>query len=454
MSLGFVIWLNSENSIQYDRFNWATLTYANQMKPLLRVFYIVLFILPYGSNADVAKHIWTEENPEYEAKVHLYFFWSKRCPHCMEALPEVWQMEEDFPWLVLHSYEVSEHKENVNLYVGMASLFGQEARSVPGFFFCGNFVNGYDTALTTGKALRRDLQACYQLARTNPEINHVYKIPDEQQDVIELPVFGELWISEYSLPLLTLLIASMDAFNPCAFFVLLFLLSMMVHAQSRTRMLLIGGVFVFFSGAIYFLFMSAWLNVFLFIGELRLVTLGAGLLAVIIALINIKDFFFFKQGVSLSISDSARPKLFDRMRHLLAIDRLSTVLLATIVLAIAANSYELLCTAGFPMVYTRIVTLRELPEIQYYLYLLMYNLIYVVPLLAIVILFTAKLGSRKLSEKEGRVLKLMSGMMMLLLGGLLAISPQSLNNVFVAASILLLALAISWIFVKFFDPAK
>ena len=71
-----------------------------------------------------------------------------------------------------------------------------------------------------------------------------------------------------SLPLFTVIIGALDSFNPCAFFVLLFLLSMLIHARSRKKMFLIGGIFVFFSGFIYFLFMAAWLNVFLVIGRL------------------------------------------------------------------------------------------------------------------------------------------------------------------------------------------
>jgi hypothetical protein len=240
----------------------------------------------------------------------------------------------------------------------------------------------------------------------------------------------------------------MDAFNPCAFFVLLFLLSMMVHSRSRGRMALIGGIFVFFSGAIYFLFMTAWLNLFIFLGELRMITLIAGFVAVLIALINIKDFFWFKKGFSLSISDKEKPKLIDRIRQLLRLDSLVTVVFATIILAVVANSYELLCTAGFPMVYTRILTLRSLSIENYYLYLLLYNLIYILPLLLIVVLFTVKLGSRKLSEQEGMVLKLLSGVMMLMLGLLLVVAPQLLNNVLAAAALLLLAIAITWAIVK------
>ena len=100
------------------------------------------------------------------------------------------------------------------------------------------------------------------------------------------------------------------------------------------------------------------------------------------------------------------------------------------------------------MIYTRVLTLKALSVESYYFYLLMYNLIYILPLLLIVIVFTIKLGSRKLSEREGMVLKLLSGVMMLMLGLILVVSPQWLNNVMVAAVLLLLAISITWGIVK------
>lgn len=267
--------------------------------------------------------------------------------------------------------------------------------------------------------------------------------PAGEDAVIDLPLFGNVDTTSTSLPLLTVMIAGMDSFNPCAFFVLLSLLGLMVHARSRGRMLFVGGVFVFFSGFIYFLFMAAWLNLFLVMGQVALITRVAGGLSLVIALINIKDFFLFKKGVSLTIPDSAKPKLFDRMRRLIHASSLLSLLLGTTVLAIAANSYELLCTAGFPMVYTRILTLNSLSPASYYLYLMLYNVIYVVPLLVIVVVFGITLGKRQLTEWQGRLLKLVSGSMMLGLALVLLFNPALLNNVFVSFLLLAGALAAS-----------
>ena len=262
---------------------------------------------------------------------------------------------------------------------------------------------------------------------------------------LSVPILGEVDPQHFSLPLLTVAIAGLDAFNPCAFFVLLFLLSLLAHQKNRKRMLVIGGIFVLFSGLMYFAFMAAWLNLFQVLGNLAWVTLAAGALAVFVGVVNVKDFFAFERGLTLSIPESRKPDIYRRARAILGADNLPAMVAATVFLAIAANFYELLCTAGFPMVYTRLLTLSELPPAGYYLYLALYNLIYVVPLVLIVLAFVRTMGARKLTERDGRLLKLLSGAMMLELGVLLLVAPEWLNNLAVAFGLLGLAVAITWI---------
>ena len=356
--------------------------------------------------------------------VELHFFWSRGCPHCQAARPFVEALPGRLPWLRLHSLEVGE-PANGALYDRMAQAIGEDASSVPAFLFCGRMMVGFDAPETTGAELVAALEGCR--AGLGP-------MPPE---TLRVPVLGELRRDELSLPLLTLVIAGLDAFNPCAFFVLLFLLSLLVHARSRARILFVGGTFVLFSGLIYFLFMAAWLHVFRWAGELRAVTVAAGFLAVGVAAINVKDYFLFRRGVSLSIPEAAKPGLFQRMRALLRADSLPAMTAGTVVLAVAANSYELLCTAGFPMVYTRILTLSEVGPAAYFGWLAAYNVVYVLPLLAIVLVFTWTLGGRKLGEAEGRLLKLVSGLMMFGLGLLLLFAPGLLANPWAAALLLL-----------------
>jgi hypothetical protein len=325
---------------------------------------------------------------------------------------------------------------------------------------------GYDSATTTGKSLEDALVACRERRMANPgapdptggtAAGGTTQVSDAEAragTTVNVPFVGPVDAKAFSLPVLTLVLAGMDAFNPCAFFVLLFLLSLLVHAKSRTRMAIVGGTFVLISGLVYFVFMAAWLNVFLIAGELRLITVIAGLIALTVAALNIKDYFWFKAGPSLSIPDAAKPGLFKRMREVVASGSMGPMLVSTILLAIVANSYELLCTAGFPMVYTRALTLADLEPWQHYAWLAAYNVIYVLPLLAIVTVFTKTMGARKLSESEGRLLKLISGFMMLGFGLVLLIAPNMLTNALVSIGVLGLAVGASLVVAKFAAPGK
>jgi len=384
--------------------------------------------------------VWASAGADGEPQVYLYFFWSEKCPHCQRARPFVEQLAAKTPWLQLESYELNRHPENVRRYVDMAAALGQEATSVPAFLFCGEMMVGYDDAAHVGAQLAGALESCRaSLAAGGPARVAAAPAPA----TIALPWIGAVSLQGLSLPAMAVVLGGLDSFNPCAFFVLLFLLSLLVHARSRARMLAVGGIFVFFSGLVYFLFMAAWLNLFRIIGEIQAVTLAAGAVAVALGAVNIKDYFWFNRGPTLSIPDGAKPGLYRRARAIVDAERLPVMIAGAAVLAAVANSYELLCTAGFPMVFTRVLTLHELPQSSYYLYLALYNAVYVVPLMIIVAVFVVTLGSRKLSEREGRALKLLSGLMMLGLGALLVTAPQALNSPVVAAALLLAAVILT-----------
>ncbi|MDP2786542.1 MAG: thioredoxin family protein [Pseudomonadota bacterium] len=409
---------------------------------LLRaIVFLALIFSPLLAQAQ-PPYAWTEPGADGKPQVHLYFFWSLRCPHCLEARPEVEAMARAQPWVVLHSLELSRHRDNVERYIAMAAALGQQAQSVPAFLFCGQMQVGWDSAAITGAALLKGLQDCREQAAGG---NAGAVMPSTADSTLHLPLLGALDARSLSLPVLTVLIAGMDAFNPCAFFVLLFLLSLLVHQRDRRRMALIGGVFVLFSGLMYFAFMAAWLGLFRIMGSLPWVTTAAGALAFIIGLVNTKDFFAVKSGVSLSIPETRKADIFRRGRAILAAGSLPAMLVATVLLAIAANFYELLCTAGFPMVYTRLLTMQVENSTQHLAYLALYNVIYVLPLLLIVFAFVRTLGARKLSEREGRLLKLLSGLMMLGLGILLLAAPEWLNNLAATLGLMLAAVGLTWL---------
>ncbi len=306
-------------------------------RPRRFVWLVLLFSMAgWSMAADVAETAGTAQGSAWyrlgeagDVEVQLYFFWSKKCPHCMRAFPYVEGLARAYPWLTRHSLELSDHPANVGRYVDMAARLGQKAESIPAFFFCGTMVVGYDDAAKTGEAIRQSLLVCRQHLQAGRPLEAL-ELGAMTSAPVSLPLLGEIEPDAVSLSALTLVLAGLDAFNPCAFFVLLFLLSLLVHAQSRARMLLIGGTFVLLSGLMYFLFMAAWLNVFIMVGQLQIITIFAGILAVSVGVMNIKDYFWFKAGVSLSIPDRARPGLFARMRKLVGAQGFYPVLLGTV----------------------------------------------------------------------------------------------------------------------------
>lgn len=394
-------------------------------------------------------------------KTIVYFFWGKGCPHCEEEKQFLAALKRVQHSLEIREYEVWHHRENAELMAAMLRAHVVQSSGVPVTLVDDRLFTGFTEQ--TRLLLEAKIEECRTVSCGDPadiigrsgrsdQVSHsrpfeaITTAADGgagEDASVTIPILGALDARKSTLPLLTLVIAGMDSFNPCAFFVLLSLLGLLVHAQSRNKMFLIGGIFVFFSGFIYFLFMAAWLNLFLIMGHVAVITTIAGGVSVVIAVINIKDFFLFKQGLSLTIPDSAKPKLFDRMRRLLRSTSLLSIMIGASVLAVIANFYELLCTAGFPMVFTRILTLNNLSTATYYLYLILYNIVYVVPLFIIVLGFTLTLGKRQLSEWQGRVLKLVSGAMMLGLGAVLLVNPALLNSVMVSFIILVSALGVS-----------
>ena len=269
-------------------------------------------------------------------------------------------------------------------------------------------------------------------------------IQPSEEEIIELPIIGKIKAEEYSLPLLTFLIALADGFNPCAFFVLTFLLAALVGlAGARRKIILVGGIFVFFSALFYFLFMSILLNVFQLGKEIAILTLIAGAIAVFAGIVNIKDYFFFQKGISLTLPKSRKKKFLALVKRLSLAKSTWALATCTAIIAATVNIYELLCTFGFPMVYVRLLTLRNLSFFEYYLYLAFYNLIYVLPLIIIVSIFAITLGKKTLSKVWVRRLKLISGFMILFLGLILIANPKLLESALTAFAILFAAIIVS-----------
>lgn len=241
---------------------------------------------------------------------------------------------------------------------------------------------------------------------------------------INVPFFGRLTVERFGLPVFTFLIGLVDGFNPCAMWVLIFLLSVLVNLKERKKIILVAGTFVFISGLAYFAFMAAWFNVFQLIGLLRPVQITLGILAIFVGAVNVKDFFAFHRGISFSIPESAKPGIYKRVHNIVTAKNMSAALVGAVGLAVVVNIVELLCTAGLPALYTEILALREFPTWMNYSYLALYIAAYMLDDTILLTIVVATLSHRRLQEREGRWLKFLSGCVILALGAVMIFKPS------------------------------
>jgi thiol-disulfide isomerase/thioredoxin len=248
-------------------------------------------------------------------------------------------------------------------------------------------------------------------------------------NITEVPFFGKINLSQLALPILTIILGALDSFNPCAFFILIVLLSMLMYLQSRKKMMVVGSIFIFFSGLFYALFMLLLFNSFYFTKlYINVTSVIVGIVACVVGILNIKDFFYFKQGLSLGIPESKREVIFKRMRKLVKSPSLLVMLGGTIFIAISVNFFELLCTFGFPLYFTNRLATENLPTLTYYAYILLYTVVYVIPLFIILIVSVFSLRINKLTEWQGRILKLFPGIFLFSFGILMVIDYQLLQG--------------------------
>jgi glutaredoxin len=352
------------------------------------------------------------------------------CPRCAEARDYLRKLARERPSLQVVEYDVEHDPRALARLRGAAARNGVTTAGVPAFLVGDRIIVGFDRASTPAR-LRTLLDGGEVLGAENG-ICDLEGDPCEQaptEGEIDVPLFGHVSARRLGLPLFTIVIGLVDGFNPCATWVLLFLLAMLVNLRSRRRMVVVAGTFVVVSGLVYFAFMAAWLTVFTVLGVSTPVRLVLGAIALFVGAVNVKDFFAFHRGLTLSIPDRAKPGFYARIRAVVHAENLAGALAGIVVVAFLVNLIELLCTAGLPAVYTAVLTSHDLPAWRHYAYLGLYILAYILDDAILVAIGVVTLGKRKLQERGGRWLKLLSGAVMLLLGAALLLRPEWLGSI-------------------------
>jgi len=245
-------------------------------------------------------------------------------------------------------------------------------------------------------------------------------------DTLTIPLFGEVELAALSLPGLAMVLGLVDGFNPCAMWALVYLISLIAGLADRRKIWLLAGSFVAASGALYFLFMTAWLNVFLFLGYIRLLLIVVGLLALGGGLVNLRDFVSRPGPAACPVAPATRQRTMGRMAAIVRAPISIGSLLAILALAFTVNAIEFACSAGLPAIFTQVLALHQLSAGRYYGYILLYDLCFMLDDLVIFSLAALALDTN-LGHRYVRQGKLVGGVVLIGLGWLLLFAPELLR---------------------------
>ncbi len=399
---------------------------------------LAIVLLTFSSPKPVAAQ---EGNP-----VIVYMFWGEGCPHCAAAKTYFAQIEPQYPQIEYRFYEIYMDVENQEKFVKMAEAFGFEAWGVPTIFIGDRYWEGYAESLQpeiesvindciqngckdAGAGIIVPAETQVPTPTANPNPGNPGNPGESENRVIKVPLFGEIDLNNQPLFIATALIAFVDGVNPCSIWVLTMLIALTLHTGSRKRVALIGIIFISITALVYALFIAGLFTFLTFISFVTWIQVVVALVALVFALVNIKDYFWYKEGVSFTISDDKKPGLFKRMRKILdASNSLWGVISATVVLAAGVSLVEFSCTAGFPVLWTNMVSAQNIATGEFVLLLLFYMIIYQMDELVIFFAAVFTLKASRMEEKHGRILKLIGGTLMLTLAGVMIFNPNLLND--------------------------
>jgi len=391
-----------------------------------------------------------------QESVVLHLFHSEGCPHCKDEREFLSELLPKYPFVQLQLYEVSQNRESAELLSKVGEALETSVAGVPFTVIGDQFVVGFGSSETTGVQIERLIEQQQQSQRpdivkalqlestttktpaTTPTIVEAEK-PEEatQEDgstvdptlnvldtSISVPVVGNISIRSLSLPTLTVLVAFLDGFNPCAMWVLLFLISLLLGMKDRKRMWILGSTFIVASGLVYLLFMTAWLNFFLLLGYIQLTRTLIGLFALGVGIYQLRDFYVNKDGGCKVVPSEKRRPWLERMKKIVGQKQLVFAMAGMVGLAAAVNVVELACSAGLPAIYTQVLAVSGLATWQHYVLLLLYIIIFMIDDILIFVIAMKTLQITGIQHKYARYSHLIGGIVIFLLGILLVFKPE------------------------------
>ncbi len=394
----------------------------NIKKILFLVLILVLLIIPLKVNA--------------KNKQKIYMFYGDGCPHCKEEAKYLDKLlkKDKYKNYELEKYEVWYNSDNSKKATEIGDILDVPASGIPYLIIGTNVIVGYTSSYNykitrmldfyNGKEYQ-DPAGDYLHNTNTKDLDYLHFDPTSEE--YDIPVLGKINAKSVSLLLLSVVMGTIDGFNPCAMWILLFLLSLLISAKDRKKMWILGLTFILTSGFIYLCFMLSWLSVAKYTTGIIYVRYLIGIFAVIFGLVNV--FRFFKSTKSKDVGCDVtgiekKRKIMDRIRNILSENKLFLAVLGIVFLAVSVNLIELLCSLGLPVMYTEILGLNNLNSFDYGFYIFVYILFFLIDDLIIFFIAMKTFKVKGISNKYTKYSHLAGGLIMLLIGVLMVIKPE------------------------------
>ena len=378
-----------------------------------------------------------------EHDVNFYLFYGRECPHCEELMEWLDVYMNENKNINLYKYEVWHSDENANKFLSVCDVLDTESASVPFLVIGEDYIVGFSSLSTPediNRLFKKYEQETYRdkvgetlgvVKKSNEKEKtdlkkEVKEENKEQNKKFDVPILGEIDAKDVSLPFLAVVLGFVDGFNPCALWVLIFLITMLLGMKDRKKMWALGITFLVTSALVYTLFMVSWLSFALFMGKVNIIKILVGTFAVIFGVYNILRFIksFNKDTGCDVVNDSKRKKIINKIKSIVHEKSFFVALLGVIVLAFSVNLIELMCSLGLPVVYTEVLSMNNLTIAQYAICIFIYILFYLLDDLIIFIIAMKTLKIKAISNKYLKYSHLIGGLIMLALGILMIYKPE------------------------------
>ena len=368
-------------------------------------------------------------------KYNLYLFYGDGCPHCKEEEEFFDDYLKNEPDVNLVKYEVWHSKDNQKLWIKVQDRLNNHSNGVPYLIIGDRVVVGYN--VSTSDTIK-DYVKKYKSSKNPYDIINVLESKekekeelistDEEVDEITVPILGKIKSSEVSLPLLSVVLGFVDGFNPCAMWILLFLITMLLNTKDRKKMWILGLTFIITSGLVYLLFMLTWLNLAMFISKISLIRVLIAFVSFIVGFINLKKFYdSTKKDDGCDVVDKKnRKEIMNRIMNILKEKSFLLAIGGIILLAASVNIIELMCSIGLPLLFTQILAMNNLSTGSYALYMFIYIFFFLIDDIIVFIIAMTTLKVTGISTKYNKYSHLFAGIIIILIGLLLLIKPSIL----------------------------